>query len=271
MTTVLIILIVLIALILFLLAGRRNHPGLEKLRGWSYAHRGLHGNGIPENSMAAFRAALEKGYGIEFDVHLMKDGELAVIHDSSLKRTAGAEIRIEDLTKEDLENYPLEGTEEKIPLLRDLLDLYAGKAPLIIELKPVGNNHEALTDAAVAAMEGYSGPWCMESFDPRCIMVLKKKYPHIIRGQLSEDFLRNDPKMPKALAFVLKHNLENFLTVPDFIAYRFDQRNSTPSNALCRKVWGAQGVAWTLRRKEDHPVAVAEGWLPIFENYIPEG
>ena len=103
MITALIILTVLILLILFLLAGRRNHPDLEKLRGWSYAHRGLHGSGIPENSMAAFRAALEKGYGIEFDVHLMKDGELAVIHDSSLKRTAGVDIRIEDLTKEDLE------------------------------------------------------------------------------------------------------------------------------------------------------------------------
>lgn len=250
---------------------RRGHPGLAALRGWNYAHRGLHSKPqVPENSMAAFRAALERGYGIEFDVHLLKDGGLAIIHDSPLKRTTGAQGRIEDLTVEDLKHYRLEGTEETIPTFQELLALYAGKAPLIIELKPVEGNHEALVDAAVAAMEGYTGPWCMESFDPRCVMVLKRKYPHIIRGQLSEDFPKNNPKLPKPLAFVLKHCLGNCLTVPDFIAYRFDQRNCTPSTALCRKVWGAQGVAWTLRKKEDHPIAVAEGWLPIFEGYIPE-
>jgi glycerophosphoryl diester phosphodiesterase len=219
--------------------------------------------------MAAFKAALDGGYGIEFDLHLLADGDLAVMHDSLLKRTTGAEGRIEDLTTEDLKNYHLEGTEETIPTFRQLLDLYAGKAPLIVELKPLRNNHEALVDAAVAAMEGYEGPWCMESFDPRCIYVLKKKYPHIIRGQLSENFLKNDPKMNKALAFVLSHYLENFLTVPDFVAYRFDQRNSTISTKLCRGLWKAQGVVWTLRKKEDHPIAVEEGWLPIFENYIP--
>lgn len=249
---------------------RSGHPGLAALRGWNYAHRGLHSKPqIPENSMAAFRAALEHGYGIEFDLHLLKDGNLAVIHDSSLKRTTGVEGRVEDLATEDLANYRLEGTEEVIPTFRQLLDLYAGKAPLVIELKPVGNNHEALVDAAVAAMAGYEGPWCMESFDPRCIMVLKRKYPHIIRGQLSEDFPRNDPNMNGALAFVLKHCLMNFLTVPDFIAYRFDQRWCTPTTRLCLGLWKAQGVTWTLRKAEEHPVAVQEGWLPIFENYIP--
>ena len=267
---IVITLLVLAAAYLLMLRCRSGHPGLEALRGWNYAHRGLHNKPqVPENSMAAFKAALDHGYGIEFDLHLLKDGNLAVIHDSSLKRTTGAEGYVEDLTTEELTNYHLEGTEETIPTFRQLLDLYAGKAPLIVELKPLRNNHEALVDAAVAAMEGYEGPWCMESFDPRCIYVLKKKYPHIIRGQLSENFLKNDPKMNKALAFVLTHYLENFLTVPDFVAYRFDQRNDSPSPKICRKLWKAQGVAWTLRKAEDHPVAVAEDWLPIFENYIP--
>ena len=260
----------LCGLYLFAIRCRSGHPGLKALQGWNYAHRGLHNKPqIPENSMAAFRAALEKGYGIEMDVHLMKDGNLAVIHDSLLKRTTGAEGRIEDLTTEQLKDYRLEGTEETIPTFRELLDLYSGKAPLIIELKPQGGNHEALVDAAVKAMEGYEGSWCMESFDPRCIMVLKRKYPRIIRGQLSEDFPKNDPKMNKALAFVLKHLLMNFLTVPDFIAYRFDQRWRTPSTKLCLGLWKAQGVTWTLRDPKDHPVAQQEGWLPIFENYIP--
>ena len=78
--------------------GRTGHPGLKDLQGWNYAHRGLHSKDVPENSMAAFRASLERGYGIEFDLHLLKDGNLAVIHDSLLKRTTGQEGRIEDLT-----------------------------------------------------------------------------------------------------------------------------------------------------------------------------
>ena len=86
------------ALFLGALRCRAGHPGLKALRGHGYAHRGLHGNGLPENSMAAFRAALDHGYGIEFDLHLLKDGNLAVIHDSSLLRTAGTDVRIEDLT-----------------------------------------------------------------------------------------------------------------------------------------------------------------------------
>ena len=93
---------------------RKGHKGLKGLQGWSYAHRGLHGNGIPENSMAAFRAALEGGYGIELDLHLMKDGKLAVFHDNTLDRTTGKPGRLEDLTAEDLVNYPLEGTDPPV-------------------------------------------------------------------------------------------------------------------------------------------------------------
>ena len=258
------------ALYLLAIRCRSGHPGLKAFQGWNYAHRGLHNKPqVPENSMAAFRAALEHGYGIEFDLHLLKDGNLAVIHDSALKRTTGAEGRIEDLSTEDLKNYRLEGTEEVIPTFRELLDLYAGKAPLIIELKPVGTNHEALVDTAVAMMAGYEGPWCMESFDPRCIALLRRKYPDVIRGQLSEDYGKTDSKLHPVLQFALTHYLTNFLTVPDFVAYRFDHRKSTPSNELCRKLWKAQGVTWTLRHAEDHITAVNEGWLPIFENYIP--
>ena len=127
------LLIVLILLYIFALRCRKGHPGLEALKGWSYAHRGLHGEGVPENSMAAFKAALDGGFGIEFDVHLLADGNLAVIHDSLLNRTTGQAGRIEDLTTEQLKDYRLEGTEETIPTFAQLLELYDGKAPLIVE------------------------------------------------------------------------------------------------------------------------------------------
>ena len=268
MIAVLLILLFLAMLYIGSIGGRIGHPGLKALRDWKYAHRGLHGEGCPENSMAAFRAALEAGYGIELDIHLLKDGNLAVIHDSLLKRTTGCDGRIEDLTTEDLKNYHLENTAETIPTFRELLDLYAGKAPLIVELKPVDGNHAALTEAACAMLEDYSGVYCMESFDPRCIYWLKKNRPQIVRGQLSENFVKSDSKMPLPLRICLTLILENFLTRPDFLAYKFADRKNL-SAFLCRKVWGIQGVSWTLRTKEDYDTAVKEGWIPIFENFRP--
>ena len=265
--------LILILAVLYCLStrGRAKHPGLKDLQGWSYAHRGLHNKeaGIPENSLAAFRAALEHGFGAELDVHLLKDGSLAVIHDSLLKRTTGAEGRIEDLTEAELKNYRLEGTGETIPTFREVLDLFAGQTPLIVELKPVDGNHAALCEAACELLKSYQGVYCMESFDPRCVHWLKKNRPHIIRGQLSENFVKTDKTMPLWLRLVLTHNVSHFLTSPDFIAYRFDHRSQTPGNFLCRKVWGMQGVSWTLRSKADYDTAVREGWLPIFENFIP--
>lgn len=254
---------------LYALKGRTGHPGMEDLKGWGYAHRGLHKEGVPENSMAAFRAALDKGYGIELDIHLMRDGNLAVIHDASLLRTAGADVKIEDLTAEDLENYRLEGTEEKIPLFKDVMALYEGKAPMIVELKPVNGNHAALTEAACDLMKDYQGIYCMESFDPRCVQWLRKNRPQIIRGQLTENFVANDNKLHPTIRFVLTHNLLNFATCPDFVAYKFADRKASFTTTLCRGAWDIQGVSWTIQCQEDYDIALQEGWLPIFEGFEP--
>ncbi len=263
--------ILLILLLLLLLATRcrREHPGMKALQGWAYAHRGLHGNGLPENSMAAFRAALENGYGIELDIHLLKDGNLAVIHDSLLNRTTGHPGRVEDLTTEDLEKYALEGTSETIPEFQEVLTLFNGKAPLIVELKAEDGNHAALAQAACDMLKTYPGAYCIESFDPRCIQWLRKNRPEIIRGQLTKNFMNSRSDLPDILKFMLTHNLLNFVTVPDFIAYKFADRNATVTNDICRRFWKAQGVSWTLRRPEDYAAAAVEGWLPIFEGFRP--
>ena len=247
--------------------GRTGHPQLPALQSWKYAHRGLHDAEKPENSMAAFRAALEHGYGIELDIHLMKDGNLAVIHDCSLLRVTGKEGKITDLTTEELADYRLCGTEETIPTFRQVLELYAGKAPLIIELKS-DDNVQKLVDAAVKAMEGYDGPYCMESFDPRCIHALKKKYPHIIRGQLTEDYFRSNSKLPAPLKWAMKHQVLNFLTLPDFVAYKY-RDIGTFSNTLVCKFWGVAGVTWTLQTQDEFDHAVKNGWIPIFEDFKP--
>lgn len=263
--------LLLVLLLLYLLSTRcrRGHPGLKDLQGWSYAHRGLHGDGVPENSMAAFKAALDAGYGIELDIHLLKDGNLAVMHDSLLNRTTGQPGRIEDLTTEDLKHYHLGGTEQTIPEFMEVLTLFQGKAPIIVELKPTDGNHAALAEAACTMMNTYPGVFCMESFDPRCVAWLKKYRPDIIRGQLTENFLRSRNGLPGYLQFLLTLCMSNFLCVPDFVAYKFSDRNSTPSWAVCRRLWKAQGVSWTLRNQAEYDTAVKEGSLPIFEGFRP--
>ena len=262
--------VILLLCILYLLAiwGRKGHPGLKELRGWSYAHRGLHSEGIPENSMAAFRAALAGGYGIELDIHLLKDGNLAVMHDSDLLRTTGCAGKMEDLTTGDLEKYHLEGTEETIPTFRQVLDLYNGRFPLVVELKVSNNNYAALTEAACKMLDGYKGVYCLESFDPRCLLWLKKHRPDLIRGQLTENYFVTKNKLPFILKLILSKNLGNFLTKPDFVAYRYRDRKSTLSNRLCLK--RMTGVSWTVISQEEFDTAVAEGWVPIFEGFRPD-
>lgn len=263
------IVVVLLFAFVLLTRCRKGHPELHRLRGWSYAHRGLHGQGVPENSMAAFRKALEAGYGVEFDVHLLADGNLAVIHDSALKRTTGAEGIVEDLKAEDLSRYKLEGSDNTIPLFSQVLELFDGKAPLIIELKWHKNNYKILCETVCRALDGYQGVYCLESFDPRCIRWLRKNRPDIIRGQLTENYFKSShAKAPALLKFVLIHQLLNFLTFPDFVAYRFSDRKCI-SNFIVEKVWKAQSVVWTLKSMQEHEQAEAEGRIPIFEHYLP--
>lgn len=271
MTVLLIVLAVLVILaILYVLSvrGRTGHCGLKDLRGWAYAHRGLHSPGRPENSMAAFKAALDGGYGIELDIHLLRDGNLAVMHDSSLLRTTGQEGMIEELTTEQLSQYRLEGTEETIPIFSQVLALFDGKAPLVVELKSAKNNCAALCEAACKLLDSYRGVYCLESFDPRCVIWLKKHRPDLIRGQLTENFFRSKGKLPWILKFLMTHQIGNFLSRPDFVAYRFGDRK-TLSNFLARKLWKLQGVTWTLKTPQEHETALKEGWIPIFENYTP--
>lgn len=263
-----IILLVLSLGYLLCLKGRTGHPLMQELRKWKYAHRGLHGNGRPENSMAAFRAALEHGYGIELDVHLMKDGNLAVIHDPSLLRTAGADVFIEDLTVEQLAAYRLENTTEQIPLLKHVLELFDGKAPLIVELKSEKGNFAQLSRATCDLLAEYSGVYCLESFDPRCIRWLRKHRPALVRGQLAENWMGRRHKLPRWIRFVLTYHITNAFTRPDFIAYKYAHRK-TFGTGICRKIWGVAGVSWTIRTKQEFDTAVSEGWIPIFENFTP--
>ena len=256
--------------ILYLLAlrCRRGKEWPKPLLNHRYAHRGLHHQpDAPENSLAAFKKAIEHGYGAELDIHLMKDGNLAVIHDSSLLRTAGADVMIEDLTAEDLKDYRLEGTDEKIPLFEEVLELFDGKTPLIVELKAARGNHNVLTSAACAVLDKYNVTYCIESFDPRCLVWLKNNRPDIIRGQLSGNMTKEKTGYNPVLMWALKHLLTNFTTVPDFIAYDHRYRDIGELK-LCRVLYGVQEFAWTVRSAEKAAELEKDGCFLIFEKFL---
>jgi len=192
-----------------------------------------------------------------------------VIHDASLLRTVGVDVKIEDLTKADLANYTLEESMEHIPLLEHVLEIFQGKTPLIIELKPENGNHAQLSAAVAKMLSRYTGDYCIESFDPRAVRWFRENRPEICRGQLSENFLRSNSKLPVYLKFVLTNLLTNVIARPDFIAYQFKDRNGL-SLRLCRAVWKPAEVSWTVRSRAELEAAEAEGKVVIFEAFDPD-
>lgn len=234
-----------------------------------YAHRGYHNKpSIPENSMAAFKRAIERGWGAELDVHLIKDGSLVVFHDSELKRCTGVDGIIEDLTFEEARSLRLEGTDEQIPSFDEVLELFEGREPLIIELKAYKGNHFALAEAVCKRLDNYKGEFCIESFDPRAIADVRKLRPNIYRGQLAQDFVTRREGLPWYQRIVLTNLLLNFMTKPNFIAYRFEDR-ANKRNRYCIR-HGIQEVCWTIANKKDFDEVIKDGAIPIFERFDPE-
>lgn len=241
------------------------------MRSICYAHRGLHdpARGVPENSLTAFRRAAGRGYGAELDVHLLRDGTLAVFHDSDLERMTGREGVIEELTAAELGEYALGGTAEHIPQLRDVLRVYErARLPLVVELKPHGGNSDALTERAVAELDRFGALYVMESFDPRCLLWLKEHRPEIIRGQLAQDFTHSPSGLGAETDRALTELAFNAETEPHFVAYRFEDRMQPCVREIIRR--GSPVVFyWTIRTPEDMATAEAEGAQVIFEGFLP--
>ena len=153
-----------------------------------------------------------------------------------------------------------------------MLPIFAGKAPLIVELKAERGNADALAAAACKLLDKHHVTYCIESFDPRCLMWLWANRPDVVRGQLSENFRRHGDaqNLPGVVRWVLSNLLLNARTRPDFIAYRFEDRKSL-SLRLCRGLYGAQEFSWTIRSKADMAAAEQDGALVIFECFDPRG
>ena len=254
-----------------LLRARRGSESMRAMRQFRYAHRGLYDKaaGIPENSLSAFSRAVAHGFGVELDVHLLRDGTLAVFHDSDIRRMTGRAGYLEDLSAEELGDYPLDGTGETIPQFCDVLALFEDTGlPIIVELKSFRDNYAALTERTMRELDKFRVVYCVESFDPRCVAWVRKHRPEVIRGQLSQNFLKDRGKLSLPMAFATTHLLSNIMVQPDFVAYRFKDRKKWAPR-LCRRIYGAQRVYWTIRSKEELSIAESDGAIAIFEQFLP--
>lgn len=265
-----IILIILLAAYLFLIAPRIiGRPDTTPLLDRHYAHRGLHDNetDAPENSMPAFQAAVDAGYGIELDVQLTRDRIPVVFHDETLERVCGVEGNVRDYTFEELQAFTLCKSAERIPLFSDVLSLVDGKVPLIVEIK-IHESAPVVCAAADALLREYKGVYCIESFHPFAVRWYKKNRPDVVRGQLSSNF--NKPGKREPFVQTLVHYLlTNALCRPDFIAY--DHRHKyNLSRLLCKALLRPLNVAWTIRSQEELDMSARDFDLFIFEGFIPK-
>ncbi len=260
-----------LCLCLFLIApGRHARKRGAAIPRVPYAHRGLHGNGVPENSLTAFRLAAEKGCGIELDVHLTKDGQLAVIHDASVKRMCGAEENVVCMTAEEIHALRLGGTEEPLPFLEEVLEAVGEyRPPLIVELKSDGESWKTLPKRALETLRTYRGFWCVESFDPRMLREIRKLSPGTVRGQLAYDARLAGEKHREIYYFFGAHLLMDFLSRPDFIAYRHDTDRNL-SFRLVKRLFRPVLTAWTVQSPEDFKRLRHAYDIQIFEGFEPE-
>lgn len=262
MTTLLIILAVIIAAYVFLIFPRKPRRNIDHLKGYDYAHRGLWNGDLPENSAAAFRSAVEHGFGIEFDVHITADDKLAVFHDDTLDRMCGISGRVTDKTLAELNALSLKGSAHTIPTLDEVLSIVDGKVPLIIEVKSNKRNAR-LCELLWERLQRYDGPYCVESFDPRVVAWFRRHAPQVIRGQLAF----GKGKKRTLVDLLIPTLLQNVAGRPDFVAYDASH-DRTLAMAMMRLIRPTL-VCWTIHTQQDMDRNRGRYDLQIFDGFVP--
>ena len=229
----------------------------------NFAHRGLHKRDktVAENSITAFERASAKGYGMELDVQLSKDGQVVVFHDDTLNRVCGVDSRVDEKTYDELKKMSLCGTEDTVPLFSDVLKTVRGRGPLIVELKN-GRSNTELCEKTYELLKSYNGEYCIESFNPFIVRWFRKHAPEIVRGQLANPPRDYNGEVNAVTAFLLGNVLLNFLSRPQFIAYKIAPKPFTVK--LCEAL-GAMKVCWTSHEwvnEKNYDVVIFEFYKP---------
>ncbi len=227
-----------------------------------YAHRGLHGKGVPENSLWAFDLACRAGHGFELDVQLSRDGEVMVFHDYNLNRMTRCNRLLKNLTAAELSELRLRGTDEHIPTLAEVLELTNDRAPILIELK--GENLDvSLVPRVAALLREYKGRYVIESFNPVLLKAMKKELPDAYCGLLYTNVIRDKPRLSVGNILVTMMPF-NFVWRPSFIAYNQLDRRTLPV-AIATRLFRTPKFSFTIRSHEQLATAHENGECAIFE------
>lgn len=220
--------------------------GLEWLTARPIAHRGYHdlAQARPENSLAAFEAAVAAGYAIECDLHVAADGVPIVFHDGSLERLTGASGCVRDVSSSGLKALRLAGTGESIPTLSDLLSLVRGRVPLVLELKQMAGRDAGFALAVVQNLQSYVGPVALMSFDPSLLADLRRAGARHACGLTA---LGDWRIAPAHLRTMLGLKLE-------FMSYSIDDL-PTPLPIAFRRILGGPLICWTVRTDQQRAKA----------------
>lgn len=226
------------------------------------AHRGLHDKENPENTLGAFEKAIEKGYAIELDVQLLKDGTVVVVHDNKLSRLCGEDRYVSNLTFNEIKNMKVLSSNFSIPSFEEVLKLVDGKVPLLIEIKNPLKIGE-LEKKTWELLKDYNGEYAVQSFNPYSLAWFKDNAPNVLRGQLSSFFKGEN------LSFIKKTLLKklklNKVSCPNFISYNAE---NLPNKYVTK--CDLPVLAWTVRNQEQYINVIKYCDNIIFENFEPK-
>ena len=266
-----ILLIIALAALAFLTHPSLRYGRMRRWRGERFAHRGLHGptTGLVENTLPAFEAARDAGFGMELDIQFSRDMQVVVFHDDDLLRLCGDPRKVCQVPLDELRALPLAGRDDAhIPTLREVLDAVDGRVPLLIELKN-GRHNRRLCRALMDMLADYRGEYLVESFSPLIVMWFRRHAPQIARGQLVDALPNYLPAVGRVSAFCMAGLLLNGLARPDFVAYNVDApRFFSPH--FQRFMFRTPMAAWTVRRPELAALAERRGEMCIFEDIWKE-
>ena len=230
---------------------------------YKLAHRGLHNDKFPENSLGAFENACKNGFAIELDVRLLQDGTPVILHDPTLLRMCGVDKRICNITIDELKNYTLGKSKYSIPTLQEVLDLVNSRVPIMIELKPV-KRKEKIEQKVYEIIKDYQGDIAVKSFNPLSMIWFKRHAPEIIRGMLASSFNDVDG-LPRLYKRLIKKLSLFRLVKPDFISYNHED---LPNKYVTKRK--VPVLAWTIIDAESEKRALLNANNVIFEGYIPK-
>lgn len=235
------------------------------LRERPIAHRGLHGDGVPENSLAAFEAAVDAGYPVELDVRLSADEVPVVVHDERLERLCGVDAAVAELDRATLAELTLQDTGEAIPTLAEALATVDGRVPVLVEVK--NRERPGEVERAVAAvLDAYDGAFAVQSFNPLTVRWFRRHRPAWPRGQVAGR-LRGATDVGPLARFVCRRLLASPLARPDFVAYEHDALPYWPVT-LHRRL-GVPVLAWTVRTAAALQRARERADTVVFESIRP--